>query len=289
MRGISSAWSGRKVYRSSDGGVSFVDAGSIFQNAIIGFADSVLADGSHYTIDTSGSVTIQLRITTQTLSSITEANLLNNSNLCLIGSIANGFELLNFQTATYVAAGKYTLSNFLRGRYGTEWATGTHTNGDMFLLLTGGAGILRVSLAADFIGSELTYRAASFGQSLVDAPQITFTNNAVGLEPYAPVLIKGSRDGSNNLTITWTRRNRITGAWRDYVDVPMSESTESYEIDVYDNGTIVRTINSLTSETASYTAAQQTTDGLTPGDPVHVKVYQLSATVGRGYAGDNTI
>ena len=35
--------------------------------------------------------------------------------------------------------------------------------------------------------------------------------------------------------------------------------------------------------------ANQITDGLTPGNPVTLNVYQLSATVGRGYALNGTV
>ena len=52
---------------------------------------------------------------------------------------------------------------------------------------------------------------------------------------------------------------------------------------------VVRTITGLTSQTATYTAAEQTADGLTPGDSVSVNIYQISSTVGRGYAGAKTI
>jgi hypothetical protein len=38
-----------------------------------------------------------------------------------------------------------------------------------------------------------------------------------------------------------------------------------------------------------YTAAQQTEDGLTPGDPVHLKISQLSSLVGRGLPADVTV
>jgi hypothetical protein len=54
-------------------------------------------------------------------------------------------------------------------------------------------------------------------------------------------------------------------------------------------GTIPRTVTGITSQTTPYTAAEQTADGFTPGDPVSVNIYQISSTVGRGYAGAKTI
>ena len=49
-----------------------------------------------------------------------------------------------------------------------------------------------------------------------------------------------------------------------------------------DGATVKRTFTGLTSPAASYTAAQQTTDGYTPGAPVTFRVRQISAAVGGG-------
>ncbi|MCP4034871.1 MAG: hypothetical protein GY734_26980, partial [Herbaspirillum sp.] len=75
---------------------------------------------------------------------------------------------------------------------------------------------------------------------------------------------------------------------RDGVDVPTGEDTEAYEVDIMDGSTVKRTI-SIASETASYSAADQTTDGFTPGDVITVNIYQLSAVVGRGFVGVATV
>ena len=53
--------------------------------------------------------------------------------------------------------------------------------------------------------------------------------------------------------------------------------------------TLKRTIIGLTSPTTIYTAAQQVTDFGSAQSSVLVNVYQLSAAVGRGYAGIATI
>lgn len=70
------------------------------------------------------------------------------------------------------------------------------------------------------------------------------------------------------------------------VDIPLSEAVESYSIDIYapdSPHTIVRTIAASTP-TATYTAAQQSTDfGSDSAGHLLLAVYQISATVGRGY------
>lgn len=125
--------------------------------------------------------------------------------------------------------------------------------------------------------------------TLANTTEQDFTYNANALKPYSPVQIAGARDGSGNLTLTWLRRTRIGGDWRDGVDVPLSEESEKYEIDVMSGSTVKRTITGLTSPTASYTAAQQVTDFGSAQSSIAVNIYQLSAKIGRGYAGNATV
>jgi hypothetical protein len=46
---------------------------------------------------------------------------------------------------------------------------------------------------------------------------------------------------------------------------------------------------SITSPTASYSAADQTTDFGSAQSSIDVKIYQISAVVGRGYAVEATV
>ena len=96
----------------------------------------------------------------------------------------------------------------------------------------------------------------------------------------------GSRNLAGDLAITWVRRTRLGGAWRDGAGtVPLGEASEVYEADILmapDGGTI-RTIGGLTNPAATYTAAQQTADFGAPQAVVHLRVVQLSAAVGRGF------
>ena len=85
--------------------------------------------------------------------------------------------------------------------------------------------------------------------------------------------------------ITTFLRTRIGGDWRDNVDVPLAEESERYEVEIYSGMTLKRTITGLTTPSTIYTAAQQVTDFGSTQSSVSVKVYQLSAAVGRGNAG----
>lgn len=276
--GYDDNWPGAVIYLSEDAShwaeLTAVLSGA---EAVIGGTTDALADGPTTIFDGTNSVTVQL--IRGALASATKLQVLNGSNACLIGN-----EIIQFRDAVQQGDGSWALSGLLRGRRGTEWATGTHATGDRFILLELGR-LSRIGSDLGQIGLKRFYRAVTLSDPIETAVVRSFIDTGRALKPYAPVHIKGSRDGSNNLTITWVRRTRVGGAWRDNVGVPLGEASESYEVDIV--GT-ARTI-AVTTEIASYAATQQNDDGLTPGDPVTVNIYQLSADIGRGFAGIATI
>jgi hypothetical protein len=289
VHGYYTNWPGATVFYSPDGGATWNSVLGISAASVVGYTTNALAAADAGKWDRTNTVNIKLGNTdSMSLSSITELATLNGGNAAAIGSHGN-WEIIGFKDAVLQSDGTYTLSNLIRGRRGSDWATGAHAIGDTFVLLDENT-LRRYALGADQIGNSLQYKIATWGQNLSEVSIHNFTNNAVSLECYSVADVAGSRDGSNNLTITWKRRTRIGGEWRDNVGPRLGEDSESYEIDVLGGSpeAVLRTITA-TSETASYTAAQQTTDGLTPGDPVHIKIYQLSADVSRGYVEDVTI
>jgi len=282
------AWHGAQVFRSKDGAISFVRIVPILESAIIGYASDALGEvADPWVWDNGHTVTVLLETPDAELDNCTEAQALEGTNWFLLGNSAVGWELCSFTVATLNSDGSYTLSGLLRGLRGTDWMCGLHSGGDIFILPSVST-IARVNMDSGDLGAEYFYKAVSFGMNFETGQLRSFTNLARGSMPYSPVHIDGSRDISNNLTITWIRRTRIMGEWQDSIDAPLGEDSESYEIDIYDGATIVRTIAAAT-ETASYTAVQQTADGLTPGDPVILKAYQLSAQVGRGFPRQATV
>ena len=71
---------------------------------------------------------------------------------------------------------------------------------------------------------------------------------------------------------------------------PYGDDREAYEVDFYNaaGSAVLRTVEATTT-TAAYSAANQTTDGLTPGDAVKCKVYQMSDVAGRGRTEMSTV
>ncbi|WP_425495619.1 hypothetical protein, partial [Paracoccus limosus] len=88
-----------------------------------------------------------------------------------------------------------------------------------------------------------------------------------------------------DLTIRWTRRSRALAAdsWGG-LEVPLAEELEAYEVEILDSAVVKRSLTTATTS-AVYTAAAQTADWgalLGPGDTLDIRIYQLSALVGRG-------
>ena len=212
----------------------------------------------------------------------TELEVLDGANLLLVGQ-----EIIQFADAEQLGPSAWRLSKLLRGRRGTEWAMSTHQVGETVLVLNSAA-LTRTS-SLDEVGLARFYRAVSIGSDPSLPAPVAFTNEAASRKPYAPVHLRGSRNGGGDLTITWLRRTRYSGEWRDLVDVPLNEASEAYEVDVLDGaGQVVRTLSS-TSPSVVYTAANETADFGAPQAVVDVAVYQASSAVGRGFAGRATL
>ncbi|MDD3028844.1 MAG: phage tail protein [Alphaproteobacteria bacterium] len=246
-----------------------------------GWASSVLASPlSSWSWDETNNV--QIALSHGTLDSKTALEILNWANIGLLGD-----ELIQWRNATLLAENLYQLSGLLRGRRGTEWATGAHKIGERFVVLATD-GFYRTPMATTEIGQTSYYKAIPSGGDWDDAAQTSQKFNAASLRCFSPVHIKGTRDGSSNLTISWVMRARWHGEWLDSIDISNYEATEAYEIDILNGNTVVRTITSNTTS-ASYSAADQTADFGTAQSVLSIAVYQMNSTIGRGYPGKATV
>lgn len=281
-------WAGAVLFRSIND-AAFDEEGSNSVPVSFGYAlDNALAEPpSPWTWDEENELTITM--VRGALSGVSELSVLNGANTLLVGD-----EVIQFQNAVQNMDGSYTISRLLRGRRGTEWACGAHVEGETVLVLAGSAGaasgVSRKPHALSILNQLGYYRGITIGQDLTSSASQQFTIIGRDLKPYAPAQIAGTRDGSDNLTIDWVRRTRIGGDWQDLIgDVPISEESELYDVEIMDGVDVVRTFSGLTSPTVDYSAAEQTADGLTPGDPMAVKIYQRSAQVGRGFVAEATV
>ena len=111
-------------------------------------------------------------------------------------------------------------------------------------------------------------------------------------KPYAPVHLKARwhLSTSNDIALSWVRRTRFEGDPWELASVPLNEETESYELEIMDGSTVVREVTDLASPAYTYTEAMQIADfGAVQTDQIKIRVYQMSATVGRGIKAEEII
>lgn len=284
MTGVTNGWPGAVLVRSNDGGQTWQDLQGYLGKASAGTAREILP-ASDCTLIDQRSITVEL--VSGALESVTRDQMLAGVNYAAYG--VNGrWEIVRFQNATLQVDGSYIVSGFVRGERGTEWATGLHAVGDYFVLLDDPDNAF-IGSPVESIALERLYRGVTSGASVDSAADVEFTYQGVNLEPLSPVYASGSRDVSDNLTVTWTRRSRLSNSWWTTGAVaPIGEASESYEVDIMNGSTVVRTITA-TTPTITYTAAQQTTDFGSPQATVDLRIYQLSDVVARGYALEATL
>lgn len=272
--GLGAPWRGTVLYESTDGGVNYTPGATIQQAAILGHALTALPDAPAARMDLAHTVDVAL-VGDGELESITGAQWLAGGNAALLGD-----EVIQFESAVLQGDGSYRLSGLLRGRLGSEWAATAHTIGERFVLLNGA--LHREGRATSLLGLTRYVKPVTVGSTLGATTAQSYVWQGRSFKPYAPVHLRGMRNGSGDLDMSWVRRTRAGGEWRDNVDAALSEAAESYEIEILDGETVVRTI-AAASPALTYTAAQQTTDFGAPQSSVTVRVYQLSEIIGRGY------
>lgn len=266
---------GVSLFRPTTDGLDYTVSGVADVASVIGDTVTALAPGPAHVWDNGNTVEVQLAF--GALESLPDSRILDGAN----GALING-EIVQFANAVLIGPGRYRLSRLLRGRLGTEHRIATHAIGSRFVLLDPGR-FERPTFSASSIGLAIAWRFAPVPQGPTgdQSGQISFANGGEALKPWSPAHVRGARNGAGDLSISWVRRTRYGGWWRDLTDVPLNEETERYEVDVMNGSTVVRTLP-VSAPAAIYTAAQQVADFGSAQPSVTVRVVQLSTAIGRG-------
>ena len=230
------------------------------------------------------------------LASVTDVALFGGANALAVEASPGVWEVLQFGVAELIAPGRYRLSRLLRGQRGTEEAMGAPAlDGARVVVLDEALAPLPVSEAA--LGLETNWRVGPAMRPVSDRSYraLSFTPEGVGLRPFSVGHVEQpwrTARTSGDLVIRWTRRSRALAAdsWGG-LDVPLAEESEAYDVEILDGATVKRTL-STTTTSAVYTAAEQIADWgglLGLGDTLDVRIFQLSARVGRGAARITTL
>jgi len=266
-------WRGAVLLISADGGASFQTLADLRGPATWGTCQTVLGDGPATYWDGANTLTVKLHH--GQLESRGQTAVLNGANAALVGQ-----EIIQFTDAVLTDPDTYVLSGLLRGRKGTEHHTAGHVASEAFLLLTA-YDLSRVPISLAALGVERQFKGVTIGLNQEDAEAATFTFRGASMKPYAPCHVRGRRSG-DDWVLSWVRRTRIGGGWSDGTDVPLAEEREQYDVEILGGGGLRRSFFGLTAPSATYSAAQQIADFGAPQSSLTVRVYQVSARVGRG-------
>ncbi|QRX82257.1 phage tail protein [Glaciimonas sp. PAMC28666] len=281
MAGYLNGWPGGVLTRSDDGGQVWEQIqGFSKPGATMGYAAGQLTDHNGLQIDKASTLSVKVN---QALSSVTEGQMLNGANHFAYGSDGR-WEIIAAQHCALQANGTYVLTDLLRGRFGSEWATGLHAVNDQLVLLDA-VSLQFVASNLNVIGVERTYRGITSGKTMDSDNNRSMTYRGVNLRCLAPVYLNGHRHPTNrDWTLNWIRRTRKGGELRDYIDAALSEASESYVMDIFADDKYREIKRTLTTAapTLNYTSADQTADFGHDQAVLYIKLYQLSADTGRG-------
>lgn len=216
-----------------------------------------------------------------TLESVTEDLVLAGQNVALVGD-----EIIGFTTATLIAGTTYELSGLIRGLRNTTPAT--HAVLTRFVLLSEDS-VLWQPYDQGLVGTTQWAKLVPVGLTVDDVAAVAVALTGENLKPWNPWLVEGAVDENDHWIITWKRRTRRNWNPLGEAAVPVDDQPESYEIDIMDGANVVRTISVSQATTAQYLASQQTADFGGLQSTITIKVYQISAVMGRSVATEETL
>ncbi|MGX0904763.1 hypothetical protein ACSSV8_003357 [Roseovarius sp. MBR-79] len=226
---------------------------------------------------------------TGTLESVTDLALFGGANALAIESAPGTWEIVQAGAAELLAPGRYRLTRLLRGLRGTEGAMGNPAPAGARVVVLEST-LASLPIAEADLGLPWNWRIGPASRPVSDETYVatSFTPEGVGLRPFSVAHVEQPwrrPRTPGDMTIRWTRRSRALSAdsWGT-VDAPLAEEAEAYEVEILDGAVVKRTL-STASTSAVYSAADQTTDWgapLGPGDTLDIRIFQLSARIGRG-------
>lgn len=278
-------WPGSvSVWQSADG-LSFQRTATALAPSIIGETRDDLPAGPASRWDRGNS--LRVRLYGGALASVADMRVLGGANAAAVLNADNEWEILQFANAELTGEREYTLTRLLRGQAGSEYAIASPLPaGAPFVVLDDH--VIPIARGLNALDRPIDLRVVATGRSHDDASALALTviPQATALMPLSPVHADAVR-ASDGVHFSWIRRTRRDGDnWT--VEVPLGEDSENYALDILSGGSVVRTLSSAAPFTL-YTNAMELADFGSVQSALHIRVAQLSSTVGRGHPTDITL
>lgn len=282
---ITDLFNSTTLYVSLDSEATYASSFTTALPAVVAQTQTVLADASVHTWDDVSTVDV-LMLSNQTLSTKTDLAILNGENYLLTGK-----ELIQFVTATLIAANTYRLSRLLRGRKGTESFTNSHAVGEKAVLYdTYLQQNMNFGYDVNRVGIEDYYKPVAFGKSITEVTAQTHTPDGTSVKPWAPVTLSEVQAGLD-WVLSWIERPRIVNGLVNSSGVIRDLDVTGWIIRIYEDATYATIKRSTeiglqgtaeTTQTWTYTEAMQITDFGSSQTDVIYGVAQLRPSV-EGY------
>lgn len=286
--GYVSGWAGARIDLSRDSGTSYTT--EVVPNSdgcVMGVLTAELADAPREFTDTTNTLSVQL-VGNGSLETATTLQVLNGANAAAILYADGTAEIIQFETATETASRQYDLTTLQRGRLDTT--TGSHALGATFVLLNND--IRFVPLTAGDLGQDITIRTVSLGTDPEANVSYGITLSTMESQrEWSVTNLTASRDGSDNVTVTWDGRPRLgTNVQPQHSShfvgyrVSYSDGVDTFTKDVARTALVIVGGVIVTDEvtTHTYTAAEQTADfGSVPGS-LTITVAAMNDITGEG-------
>jgi hypothetical protein len=278
-------WPGSVAIWQSSDGASFEVAAVAAAPCVIGETLDALPAGPTARWDRANSMRVKLY--GGALASISDARVLEGGNAAAVRNADGAWEIFQFANAELVDGNTYLLSRLLRGQAGSEVAMADPLlAGAPFVWL--GAHMVPIAQGLDALARPMQLRIVASGRSHDDpvAVALTVTPGDTALTPLAPVHI-AARRMSDGIHVSWLRRTRVDGdGWG--IEVPLGEEAEAYTLEILSGGSVVRSI-ACSAPQALYASVNELADFGSVQTSLHLRVAQISATVGVGHAAEVTL
>lgn len=277
-------WPGPMAIYRSPGEDGFELAAQAVASATIATLLDPLPNGPPGRID--HATRVRVKLASGELGSLNRLSMLDGGNAVAVLRDDGSWEVCQFESAELVTPLTYLLSGFLRGQLGSEDGReiGVEVAAPGQPVVVIDPALARIDVGEGGIGRPFNWRHGLADRDIGDASyrQARHAFQGIARRPLAPVHVRARRAG-DDVVLTWVRRTRLGGDTWEQAEVALGEESEAYEVDILKGGDVVRTLRTGTPMVV-YPAADQRADFGEPPAAISCRVYQMSATWGRGKA-----
>ena len=275
----------RMLVSASAGTEGYRSRAALDRPARLGLLTTPLGTGVTGRFDRGSAVELELFF--GGLSSAASLAVLNGENRIAVRSANGAWEIIGFADAEETSPNRWRLTGLLRGLAGTEDAmtAGADVGAPVVML---DEAVVPLGITGEERGLSMNWLVESLGQSGGRAGPFAFAGGIRAETPLSPVHIRGARQVSGDIRLTWTRRGRREADGWDSADIPLDEPEERYRIEILAGEAVRRSVE-VTATAFIYAAADELADFGAPQASLSLRVRQLGRAVPLGMAGEKTI